>query len=127
MAELIDVVLVDDAAELRSMLKMLLERTGRIRVVAEAGDAAQADALVLETSPDAVLVDLAMPGGGALELISGLREKFPALALVVLSGYPASGTADRCLQHGADRYLEKGVAVSDLLAVLVDTVEGRRA
>jgi DNA-binding NarL/FixJ family response regulator len=122
----ISLMLVDDAVELRSMLKILLERTGRIVVPEQAGDAATAEAQAGQLHLDAVLVDLAMPGGGALELITRLRETRPGLAIVVLSGYPATGTADRCLQHGADRYLEKGIPVAQLVDELHAAVEGRR-
>lgn len=121
----IGIVLVDDAVELRSMLRMLLERNPRIAVIGEAGDVPSAEAVIADRCPDVVVVDLAMPGGGALEMISRLRANHPTVALLVLSGYPAATTAERCLIAGADVYLEKGTPVAELTATVLRVAEER--
>jgi len=120
--ERVRVLLIDDAVELRSLLRVLLERSGSVNVVAEAGDVHSAEELVKATGPDAVIVDLAMPGGGALELITRLRSSEPTLGIVVLSGYPAATTADRCLASGANSYVEKGTSFSVLLETVLASV-----
>jgi DNA-binding NarL/FixJ family response regulator len=95
--------------------------------VGEAETAANAAEVVANTAPDAVLLDLAMPGGGALELIESLRETHDDIAILVLSGYPASSTAEECLTRGADRYLEKGLPVRDLAAGVITLVQEKRS
>jgi two-component system invasion response regulator UvrY len=125
--ERIRVLLIDDAVELRSLLRVLLERSGSVSVVGEAGDVSSAEELVRTTGPDAVIVDLAMPGGGALELITRLRAAEPSLGIVVLSGYPAATTADRCLASGADSYVEKGTSFAVLLETVLAAVRKVRA
>jgi CheY-like chemotaxis protein len=124
--EQVRLVLTDDAAELRALLRKLLERGGRIHVVGEADNAAHAAELVTSLQPDALLLDLAMPGGGALELIETLRSNGDDIVIVVLSGYPASSTAGQCLERGADLYLEKGLPVRELSGAVVGAVQAKR-
>jgi two-component system invasion response regulator UvrY len=124
--QLIKDVLVDDAAELRSMLRVLLERSRLIAVVGEAGDSRAAGAFLDTDTIDAVVVDLAMPGGGALELIQRLRTSHPLLAIVVLSGYPAATTEASCIERGADVYVEKGTPIALLVSAIHDAVVARK-
>lgn len=119
-------LLVDDATELRGLLRRLLERSGKITVVGEANDVAEATVLTHELHPDALVLDLAMPGGGALELIEELREAGENLTVVILSGYPAATTADQCVSRGADIYLEKGLPTRDLVDAILAAHAGRR-
>lgn len=119
-------VLADDASELRSLIKRLIERGGRLQVIGEADTAAATATLVQDHRPDALLLDLAMPGGGALDLIVQLRGSCPELAIVILSGYPAASSMEQCLELGADRYLEKGCSTSELLETVLEAVSHRR-
>jgi signal transduction histidine kinase len=113
-------LLVDDADELRGLLRLVLERSGRYEVVGEAGDgraaidaaAAHADRL------DLILLDLSMPRMDGLEALPHLRRVAPAARVVVLSGFAEPGTAAAARSAGADLYLEKGLAPDALLAAL---------
>ena len=124
--KVLELILIDDAAELRGILRRLMERSGLIRVVAEANLANEASDLIKMYQPDAILLDLAMPGGGALELIEQLRSERKSLTIIVLSGYPASTTAQECLERGADRYLEKGQPTSILIGEILEAHTKRK-
>ena len=117
---LVDLILIDDASELRGLLRRLLERSGLLRVVAEANDAGEASTLIKQQAPDVILLDLAMPGGGALELIEEIRAAGQNLTIIVLSGYPASTTAQQCVERGADLYLEKGLPTKQLISEILE-------
>ena len=123
---ILELILIDDAAELRGILRRLMERSGLIRVVAEANAANEASELIKVHEPDAILLDLAMPGGGALELIEQLRSERKGLTIIVLSGYPASTTAHECIERGADRYLEKGQPTSKLISEILEAHTTRK-
>jgi class 3 adenylate cyclase len=84
------VVLAEDNLLVRSGTKMLLQSTGEVEVVGEAGDAQEAAALVRDLSPDAVITDIRMPPSFRLEgieLALEIRAKTPETGVVVLSSH----------------------------------------
>jgi YesN/AraC family two-component response regulator len=104
------VVVVDDAADLREMLTMVLDLRGGgdFEVVGEAGDGRQAVEVVEQTQPDLVLMDIAMPVMDGLEAVPLVRQVSPDSTVVMLSGFPARTAEAGALEAGAHAYLEKG-------------------
>lgn len=102
------VLLVDDTPGVRTVLRMALMRLGDFDVVGEAGDGETAMEMARRLRPDVILLDLAMPTMGGLEVLPRLREWLPESRIVVLSGFIANGAGERALKLGADLYLEKG-------------------
>ncbi|TML38891.1 MAG: response regulator [Actinobacteria bacterium] len=123
------VVLADDLPDARELTRLTLERTGRFRVVGEAGDGAEAIEMVTRHRPDLLLLDLAMPRVDGLRALPAIRSASPETKVVVLSGFDRSRLAHRAMAGGAVAYLEKTVStrllVDELLAVsgLLDAVE----
>ena len=114
------VVLADDTAEYRLLLRIILEQDGRFDVVAEAADGAEAVRVTIAEQPDVLVLDLAMPVMDGLQAIPAVRSGSPETAIVVLSGF-ARGRLDRdALALGASAYVEKGEAFSVIVATLLD-------
>jgi DNA-binding NarL/FixJ family response regulator len=115
------VVLADDTSEWRLMLRVILEQDGRFEVVGEAADGQEAIAVTEQQSPDAIVLDLAMPVLDGLQAIPRIRAASPATAIVVLSGF-ARGQLDReALELGASAYVEKGEAFSLIASTLLES------
>lgn len=110
----IRVVLADDSADVRTLLRARLSKLQDVEVVAEAGDGLEALALVEQVRPDVIVLDLSMPRLDGLEAAEKLRARHPGLRIVVLSGYPTDAMRGLALAAGADDYIEKG---PDLRAV----------
>jgi DNA-binding NarL/FixJ family response regulator len=109
------VLVVDDSPQLRDLLVLLLDDEEDIHVVGQAADGAEAVELVELLEPDVVLLDIAMPVMDGLEALRLLRLVAPATRVILLSGYaPSAFRADAIAE--ADDYLEKGVAVTELVA-----------
>src|SRR5688572_12625584 len=85
----IGVVLCDDMPDLRELTRYGLEQDLRLRVIGEAGSAAECFEAVSELAPGALLLDLTLPDMDGLDAIPRLREIVPNLAIVVLSGLDA--------------------------------------
>lgn len=120
------VVLCDDVEPLRALARFVLEEDGGIEVVGEAGDAQSAIDLCADVAPDAVLLDLSMPGMDGLEAIPRLRRVTPGVTVVVFSGFAAERMAQAALDQGAARYLEKGAELSEVREALLEAT-GRAA
>ena len=114
------VLIADDTADLRMLLRLHLQREGDFQVVAEASDGDEAVRLTVEHRPDVVVIDLAMPTTDGLEATSRIRAAVPDVRIVVHSGYGDASVRSRALEAGADAYLEKQADLGPLVAWLRD-------
>jgi DNA-binding NarL/FixJ family response regulator len=112
------VLVVDDAANLRELLTLLLGSEDDFDVIGTASDGQQALAEAREMQPDIVLLDLAMPVMDGMQALPGLRELLPAAMIVIFSGFEQAGLVEEALAAGADAYLEKGASVIQLVYLL---------
>jgi DNA-binding NarL/FixJ family response regulator len=121
------VLLVDDVADLRLMVRLNLEGSGRFKVLAEAADGADGVALAGVHRPDLVLLDIGMPVQGGLEALPLIQEASPDSRIVILSAFEEQryGTAARDL--GAAAYVEKTLPPDQLVGRLVDLMAAAKA
>lgn len=117
--EAIRVVLVDDHDLLRRGMKTMLESQGDIEVVGEASDGAQALGTVEATVPDVVLIDVIMPSKDGIEATRDIKDAFPNVGVVVLSGHDEQQFVFDALKAGAAGYLLKTAELEEV----VDTVK----
>ena len=118
-----EVLLVDDVADLRFMLRLNLEESGRFRIVAEAANGLEGVELAREHQPDLVLLDIAMPVRDGIEALPDIRAASPDSRVVVLSGFGEQRYGPRALELGASACVEKTLAPDALVARLVDVME----
>ncbi|MDE1929712.1 MAG: response regulator transcription factor [Burkholderiales bacterium] len=123
---MIRVLLADDHPVVRSGYRHLLEQAGTIRVVAQAESADAAYAAYLETGADLVVTDLAMPGGGGLELIRRVRQRDERARVLVFSMHDAATLVRRALDAGARGYVTKASPPDCLLDAIAAVHAGRR-
>lgn len=114
----IRVAVADDHAIVRDGIRALLAMAPDIEVVGEAADGAAAIALVDRTSPDVLLLDIAMPGLGGLEAAGEIHRAHPGVRILVLSQYDNPEYVRRFLRLGAAGYVLKRAAASELVAAI---------
>lgn len=120
MTENLNVLVVDDSADLRALISMVISRhSGGWQVVATAAEGQQAVDRARASQPDLVLLDIAMPVMDGMEALPLIREAAPEAVVVMLSGYPFATAGQGALNAGADGYLEK----SDLVRTLIPRIE----
>lgn len=112
------VVIADDHTLFRQGVRELLSTDPEIRVVGEAATGAQAVALVGRAKPDVLLLDVQMPGPGALEVIRQANELSPRTAVVVLTMLESPGIVTELLEGGAAAYLVKSIGREELQATV---------
>jgi DNA-binding NarL/FixJ family response regulator len=122
------VVLVDDAEDLRDLIKRVLDREDDFTVVGEAGDGRAGVEMAAELLPDVVLLDIAMPVMDGLQALPQIRKKSPATVVVVLSGFGSdSRAAQKALELGAHGFLNKGDTQGKLVERLRVILASHRA
>lgn len=123
---MIRVVIADDHALVRDGLRRMLESTPDIRVVGEAESGDDVLAVVAAERPDVVVLDVAMPGQGFLEILRILREEWARVSTVVLSAHAEEEYAERALRAGAVGYVTKERSPDDLQEAIRRAARGVR-
>ncbi len=110
------ILIVEDNADAREMLRVLLERQGH--EVFEAADGAEGLRMALELRPNLSLIDIGLPIVDGYEVARLIRESNESGRLVALTGYGQPEDRQRSLAAGFDDHLVKPVAPARLLAVV---------
>ncbi len=116
---LVRVLLVDDAARVRHELRQLLELSGAVQVVGEAGDGLEAVRLTTELSPDVVVMDLEMPGLDGIQATRQIKLQAPAPWVVILSVHAGPAEEQSARAAGADRFVTKGADYQTLVNAIL--------
>jgi len=119
------VIIADDHAVVRQGIRGVLEDIDGLEVVAEAGDGDEALALTEEHHPDVVVLDVTMPGKTGLEVAKELRDRGSDVRVLVLSMHDEPEYVLEAVRAGADGYVLKDVAPSELRAAIAAVHEGR--
>src|SRR6266536_2445158 len=118
------VLIVDDHRLMLDAIRASLERDDDIEVVGEADSGEKVFPLVGQTGPDAVLLDVRMPGMDGLAVLEHIRERYPSVAVVMLSGIDDPALVRAALERGAAAFVLKHVDNRDLGSALRQAVRG---
>ena len=123
---MIRVLVVDDHLVVREGIKRILAETSDLRVVAEASDGREGYLRATAQAVDAVLLDLALPGRGGLEVLQQIKQARPQVPVLVFSMHPEQQFAIRAFKAGAAGYLPKDSLVEDLVPAIRKVACGGR-
>ena len=110
-------LIVDDEAHVRVFMKLMLGQLG-IRVIYETGKPDEARALFAAHTPGLVTLDINMPGGSGIELLSEFRAADDEAVIVMVSGDVLTGTVKAAADAGADGFIRKDLPREEILAEL---------
>lgn len=122
----VKVAMIDDHPIVRQGLRNLLETEPSFQVIAEADDGITGLELVQRLRPDALIVDLMMPGLNGLDLIKQVLKHLPRLRIVVLSMQSADSYVVEALNCGAAGYVLKETGPSEIIHAIKTVVAGER-
>jgi DNA-binding NarL/FixJ family response regulator len=116
------VVLVDDHRLFRSGVRA--ELGSRVDVVGEADDVASAVAAIVALTPDVVLLDVHLPGGGGAEVLRAVLPQLPDVRFLAVSVSDAAEDVIGTIRAGARGYVTKTISGADLTDAVVRVAEG---
>lgn len=114
----ISVMIADDQALVRSGFRMILDAKDDLEVVAEAGDGAEAAAMVERLRPDVVLMDVRMPGVDGLEATRRIVASGSPTRVIVLTTYKVDESIFAALRAGASAFLLKDARPGELVEAI---------
>ena len=119
------IVIVDDHPLFRKGLEQLIHSDGTFAVCGEAGNGADAMEVIRKLKPNLAIVDLSLPGANGIELIKNIRAEFQKLPILVLSMHDESLYALRALRAGAEGYVMKHEAMTNVIQAIREVLNGR--
>ena len=123
---MIRVITADDHAVVRGGVRQMLAEASDIQVVGEASDGATLMQLLQLQACDVLLLDISMPGKDGLAVLNDVRDKWPKIAVVILTMHPENQYATRALRLGALGYLTKASIPEQLVKAVRTVAAGRR-
>lgn len=120
----ISVLVADDHAVVRAGIRHILESMPGVSVVAEAGDGPTALQLAREQRPDMIILDVSMPGGSGLGVLSDLRRDVGESRILMLSMHDDAEYIAESVRAGTNGYLLKDSAATDLRAAVRAVMAG---
>jgi DNA-binding NarL/FixJ family response regulator len=120
----IRVLIADDHRMFAEALEAILATDDRLDVAGQAGDGAEAVRLALETRPDVILMDIAMPVMDGVQATRQIRRQWPTACVLMLTGSNSRSDVDRAREAGAAGYVTKDRIAAELIDAILEI--GRR-
>ncbi|MCJ7533212.1 MAG: response regulator, partial [Anaerolineales bacterium] len=117
---IIKILLADDQPIIRQRLKSLILTCIGSANISEAGDTPSTLAITREVKPHVIILDISMPGGGGFRAIKTIKQQQPTPVVIVLTNYPYPQYRQRCLENGADYFLDKSSDFERIPALLLE-------
>ena len=102
-----DLVIVEDSIPVRERLVRTLEGVEGLDIVGTAEDVGAAIDGLTSCPPDALILDLQLPSGSGLQVLRAVREKLPAMRVIVMTNFAAEPYRKAAMAAGAEIFLDK--------------------
>ena len=121
---MINILLTDDHALIRTGIRRLLEDSQQIAIIGEADCGEDAVKLAPELKPDIIFMDVNMPGIGGVEACRRILQRNPKQKIIVLTVHGVQTFPKRMLEIGAKGYLTKECGVEEMLDAIRQVYNG---
>lgn len=112
------VFIADDSNAVVERLADLLEDVPGVQLVGRAYTVPEAVRGVQKMNPDALILDLQMPGGSGIDVLRAVRTTYPCLQVLICTNYPNSKYREECFGAGANFFLDKSKEFEKIPVIL---------
>ncbi len=124
---MIRLLIVDDHEMVREGLKAMLLSEPDFDIVGAASNAEQALATIEQMRPDVILLDVRLPGRSGIEVCRAVTERYPEMAVIILTTFSDESLVAQCIQAGARGFIVKDVERFDLKRSIRAVARGEAA
>ncbi len=104
---MLKVFIADDSLIVREHLVTMFDELAGVQIVGQAGNVVEAIRGIRYLQPEVVILDIRMPGGSGIDVLQSIKQDEAAPIVIILTNYPYPGYRQRCLNAGADFFLDK--------------------
>ena len=115
--EAMKLFIADDSSVVRERLTAMLSNLEDIETIGQAADVCEAISSIKELKPDAVILDIQMPGGTGIDVLRHIKKEQPATVVIILTNYPFSPYRQECMDEGADYFFDKSLEFGKAIEV----------
>jgi DNA-binding NarL/FixJ family response regulator len=116
--QIMTLLIADDSTEFRRRLASIITCLDDIEVVGQAGNVLEAIGAIGRTKPDAVILDIHMPGGSGLDVLKVAKAATPAPVIMMLTVCSGNEYREKCFAIGADYFFEKSNDLTKMMSTL---------
>lgn len=123
---MIQVAIVDDHQIVRTGFRELLSEDSAVTISFEAANGDEALNYLRTTACDVLLLDISLPGKSGVDVLRAVRQRYPEIKVLILSGFPEESYALAMIKNGANGYLCKDCDQDELRRAIHTVSVGRR-
>jgi CheY-like chemotaxis protein len=120
---IVKVYIVDDSEVVIERLKTMLSELKEIEVIGQANNPFDAINGIRTLHPDAVILDLQMPGGSGIGILLSIKRDHPVPIVLVLTNYPYPQYREKCMDAGADFFFDKSSEFEKIPEVFKELIQ----
>jgi DNA-binding NarL/FixJ family response regulator len=117
-AKVVSVLVVEDSSIVRDRLVSMISEMPQVAIVGQAEEGFKAERMFDQLRPDAVILDIQLPGIHGMELLARFKKAHPACVVMVLTTYAFQEFRQRCMASGADHFFDKATEFERITQVL---------
>ena len=115
-------LIVDDSEVVRTKLIAMLSEIDDIEIAGQAKDGREAVRAIKQLRPDAVILDIRMPGASGIDILESVKGDLPDCRVVILTNYSYQQYRKRCMSAGADYFFDKSTEFEKVIELMRDPV-----
>lgn len=120
------VYIVEDSSVVAKRLADLLDEVPGAHLVGQAADVEDAIRGIRDTRPDALILDLQIPGGSGLDVLRAIRTDYPQLQVLICTNFVDLQYREECMAVGANFFLDKSIDFVKIPAILRESIENEQ-
>lgn len=112
------VLIIDDSEVIRNRLVYILTELTNIEIIEQANNTTEGYELYQSLRPDIIILDIRMPEESGIKLLKKIKQEDPDTIIAILTNYPFSAYQKRCMELGADYFLDKSTEFSKIKDII---------